>query len=627
MSPSSTGRGVVDTSASPYARLRPVPVSAVQLRAGFWRPRLDANARAGIPQMYQLLEEHGVVDNFRRLYGAKDVPRRGLLFSDSDIYKWMEAASFVLQSEEDARLREMLDGAIEAILPAQRADGYLNTYFVDERYHERYTRFATDHELYCAGHLFQAAIAHHRATGSTRLLDCALRFADHLCEVLPTIPGAFAGHPEIEMALVELFRETGQRRYLDLARMLLDATRFTELRQIEGHAVRALYFCCGGADYYAETGDPAFRASLDRQWESFTQTKVYITGGAGGRYTGESLGRPYELPNARAYAETCAAIASVFWNWRLLALDGDARYADLLERTLYNGFLAGVSLDGTRYFYVNPLSYDGQGEGDPWYPWARRGLYERQPWYDCTCCPPNVERMLASLPGYFYSTSDDGLWVHLYDNNELSWRLADGTPLRVTQETRYPWQGEVTFTITPAAPTEFTLHLRVPEWAEGARLSLNGQPLDVPLARGAYLPLRRVWQPGDRVDLALPMAPIVMASHPRLAENRGNVALVRGPLVYCLEAHDNPDCYVLDAVVPADASIAVEERPDLLGGVAVLRVAGAAPERLPASLYFPRPAARTALRPATLTAIPYYAWNNRGPCAMTVWMHDGTAVR
>ena len=348
---SHNNRGITHTSGSPYAQLTGIPIGAVRLRSnGFWQPWLQANAQGGIPQLYRLLEEHGVVNNFRRFHSEKDIPRAGMRFTDSDLYKWMEAASFVLQTQDVPGIRRLLDSAIDAVVPAQRDDGYLNTYYVGERYDKRYTHFDTDHELYCAGHLFQAAIAYHRATGDTKLLDCAQRFADHLCKVIPTIPGAFAGHPEIEMALVELYRETGQTRYLDLARHLLDASGFTDIEKIEGHAVRALYFCSGGADFYAETGDAAFLASLERQWENLTTSKVYITGGVGGRYLGESLGRGYELPNARAYAETCAAIANIFWNWRMLALEGETRFADLMERALYNGLLAGVSLDGANYF-------------------------------------------------------------------------------------------------------------------------------------------------------------------------------------------------------------------------------------------------------------------------------------
>lgn len=614
---------VVDTSRSPHARLRPVPIEAIRLMDGFWAPRLEANRRAAIPQMFRLLEEHGVLDNFRRVYGASDAPRRGLLFTDSDLYKWVEAASFALASGPDAEIERMLEEAIRVIVPAQREDGYLNTYYVDERYDQRYTRFETDHELYCAGHLFQAAIAHHRVTGDRTLLECALRFADHLCQVIPTIPGAFSGHPEIEMALVELYRETGRERYLELARHLLDASRFTELQKLEGHAVRALYFCCGGADYVAETGSRPFLESLERQWRNLVTAKIYITGGVGGRYVGESVGKDYELPNARAYAETCAAIGNIYFQWRMLTLTGEGRIADWLERTLYNGFLSGVSLDGTRYFYVNPLRYDGQGEGDPWYAWARRGLYERQPWYDCTCCPPNVERMLASLPGYFYSTSDDGLWVHLFDSNRLAWRLDDGTGLEVRQYTRYPWDGDVIVELTPERPVEFTLYLRVPGWTSNAAVAINGEPYGAVATPGSYLAIRRVWHASDRVRLTLDMRPTWWASHPRVAENRCAVALTRGPLVYCLEAHDNPGISILDVLASPGTPVTIQHHPDLLGGVTVLSFDARVPSRLPQALYFPwhqREEVNEGIAKVKLVAIPYYAWDNRGSCAMTVWM-------
>lgn len=630
MSPtlSRQARGVVDTSASPYARLKPVPIGAVRLRSGFWLPRLQANAQAAIPKLYELLEAHGVVDNFRRIYGASQAPRSGPLFTDSDLYKWLEAAAFALHAPDASALRTLIEDTVAAIAPAQRADGYLNTYYVDERYDQRYTRFESDHELYCAGHLIQAAIAYQRVVGPNQLMEVAQRFADHLCQVLPTLPGAFAGHPEIEMALVELYRETGQERYLHLARRLLDATHLADLQAIEGHAVRALYFACGGTDYVAETGDAAYRASLQRQWEDLVQTKLYLTGGVGGRREGESVGKAYELPNARAYAETCAAIANVFWNWRLLGLEGEGRYGDLLERTLYNGFLAGVSLEGasqtagTHYFYVNPMSYDGRPEGDPWYAWARQGLYERQPWYGCTCCPPNVQRLLASLPGYMYSTSEDGLWVHLYDNADLDWQLSDGTPLHVTQDTHYPWDGEIALGVNPAQAAEFTLHLRVPAWAAGASAGINGRPVPETLQPGSYLALRRLWRPGDRVQLSLPMPPMVLRSHPRYAENRGNLALQRGPLVYCVEANDNPGLDLLAAGLDPRASIAAVHRPELLGGVTVLTLPGLVALEPPDALYRPWQAGPGPSAPAQLTAIPYYAWNNRGPGAMTVWLAE-----
>jgi DUF1680 family protein len=619
---------VVATTKSPHAALRPVPVSAVRMEEGFWRPRIEANRTASIPHLLRLLEEHGVVDNFRRLHG-KRVERRGPLFTDSDLYKWMEAAAWTLQSEPDAEIRALLEGVIDDVLPAQGTDGYLNTWFVDERAGQRFTRLLSDHELYCAGHLFQAAVAHHRATGETRLLAAARQYADYLCERFgPDRIQEADGHPEVELALVELYRETGERRYLDLAGFFLRRQGFPDLTVMEGHAVRAGYFCCGGADYYAETGDLAFLTSLERQWRSLVETRLYLTGGMGGRYTGESLGAPYELPNERAYAETCAALANVFWNWRMLALGGEARFADLMERALYNGFLAGVSLSGTEYFYVNPLACSGQPEGDPWYPWARRGPAQRSEWHGCTCCPPNVQRMLASLPGYLYSTGRDGVWVHLYDNSTLRWRLEDGTPFALTQRTRYPWDGRVEIRFSPERPSSTALFLRIPAWCPEAVVRVNsGQPIGTP-APGSYLEIRREWRDGDRVEIDLAMPPTLLACDPRVPENRGSVALQRGPLVYCLEAIDHPGVDVYDVrlkIAPDGAPLgaAQEHHADLLGGVTVVRMAGAAPSESARQgpLYVPlRERAPLSLRDVAVTAVPYYAWANRGPSRMAVWM-------
>jgi len=360
-------QGVVDTSTSTHCRLHPVPIRAVRIEGGFWKPRIEANRCKGMPRLLELLEEHGVVDNFRRISGRRKVRRRGPLFTDSDLYKWMEGAALALQSREDPRLRDTLDHIIDDVLSAQGEDGYLNTYFVDERAGERFQRLETDHEFYCCGHLIQAAVAHYRATGQTKLLDGARRFADYLATVFgPNKRQGKSGHPELEMAMVELYRATGDRRYLDFAGFLLDQLGFTSLSGMEGHAVRAAYACCGAADYYAETGDRAYGEALERLWEDMVEGKIYITGGIGARYAGEAFGEPYELPNFRAYAETCAAIANIMWNWRMLLIAGEARFADLMENTLYNGFLSGVSLDGTRYFYVpSPVRKGGSGMTAP----------------------------------------------------------------------------------------------------------------------------------------------------------------------------------------------------------------------------------------------------------------------
>jgi hypothetical protein len=381
---------------SPYAKLRNVPVSAVRINDGFWAARRRTNVERSLPTMLRLLEEHGVVDNFRRLTGAKKVERKGPLYTDSDIYKWMEAAAYVLQSEERPELKAAFDRLAEEILAAQEPSGYLNTYYQDELKEKRFTEMHRGHELYCLGHLLQAAIAYYRATGGRKLLDGGIRFVEYLLrEFGPTRRALLAGHPEIEMALVELYRTTGEGRYLELAGYLLrgDGERlnltagqmvymfsgrpFTERTAMEGHAVRAGYASSGAADYYLETGEPAYRAALERLWADMTGRKMYITGGIGSRSAGESFGDPYELPNARAYTESCAAIANMMFNWRMLAATGEARFADVLEQALYNSANSGMSLDGTLYCYRNPLELSGSPEERI-----------RNPWYSTTCCPP-----------------------------------------------------------------------------------------------------------------------------------------------------------------------------------------------------------------------------------------------
>jgi len=575
---------------------------------------MEANRLKGIPRLLELLEEHGVVDNFRRISGRKKCDRRGPYFTDSDLYKWMEASAFVLQTTDDASIREKLDKIIDEVVAIQGKDGYLNTYFVDERADKRFSNLAAEHELYCAGHLFQAAVADYRATGQRKLLDAALRYADYLTTVFG--PGKLEqvdGHPEVEMALVELYRTTGERKYLDLSGFFTDLNKFSTLKTIEGHAVRAAYKCCGGVDYYAETGKTPYLEAAERLWADMVGGKLYITGGIGARHGGEAFGAPFELPNLSSYAETCAGIGSIMWSWRMLAVTGDARYADLIETTLYNGFLSGVSLTGTEYFYVNPLE--------------SRGGQKRQEWYGCTCCPPNVERMLASLPGYVYSTSPEGIWVHIFDNSELNWRLDNGRTVRVVQETRYPWEGKVTLTVSPESSAEFALFLRVPGWCAQPKVLVNGQPAGEARS-GAYCHVQRAWQAGDTVTLDLPMPIVAMTSDPRVYENRGRVALTRGPLVYCLESVDNKDVDVVSARLSIDPKTASDQitkahKADLLGGVTELTVPGSWLDYSATSgpLYRPaNPSGTPAVRTVRLRAVPYYAWANRGDSRMIVWI-------
>ncbi len=623
-----TSACVVDTSSSPFARLHPLPVNAVRLDGAFWGPRRQLAREVSLPLQYEYLERTGRLDNFRRAAGQQQGPFEGLYFNDSDVYKWLEAAAWFLATDPDPALDQLVDRVVADIAAAQQPDGYLDTYYILGNLNARWSELPRTHELYCAGHLFQAAVAHFRATGKTTLLDVARRFADCICDTFgPEASGrrpGTDGHPEIEMALVELARATGTRRYLEEALYFLNArgygyaggdeyrqdhTPFRELEGMVGHAVRAVYLAAGAADLYAETGDPTLRETLERLWADMATTKLYVTGGIGARYEGESFGQPYELPNERAYAETCAAIGNVMWNWRMLLLTGDARFADLLELALYNGVLAGYSLDGRAYFYVNPLAADGS--------------HRRQPWFTCACCPPNLARLLASLPGYFSSVSDQGIWVHLYAQGTADITLPGGQSVRLHQHTSYPWEGGIEVEVDGAG--EFSLFLRVPVWcADGASLHVNGQTATDP-APGRYVEVRRAWQPGDTVELSLPMPPRLLVSHPYVAENAGRVALVRGPLVYCVEQADHPGIELRDLVLPVDATISTEDRPDLLGGVVALRARACLVPPGPAwadTLYHTARGDQSSASAGEveLLAIPYYAWANREPGRMQVWL-------
>ena len=629
-----TQEGVIYLAHSLNARLHPVPIQAVHLGDGFWSARRSVTTERSLPTMLQLLEEHGAIDNFRRLSGRKNVPRKGPLYTDSDVYKWIEAAAWAIASNETSpadkeRLKSQVEGLSSDIVAAQEPSGYLNTYYQGDKAHLRFTELTRSHEDYCLGHLIQAGIAYYRATGSRRLLDPAIKFADYIVDNFgPTKRPFLTGHPELEMALVELYRTTGEGKYLEFARYLFSGVErdrlklkdsevhymfsgkpFTSRTEFEGHAVRALYASSGATDYFTETGDQAYKRTLDLLWTDLTTRKMYITGGVGSRSAGESFGDPYELPNGQAYAETCAAIANVMWNFRLLALTGNAAYADVLERTLYNGVNSGMSLSGNLYCYRNPLASSGEKL--------------RNPWYDTDCCPPNIERLFESLPGYFYATSRDGLYVTLYHNSEMDWRLEDGVGLKLKQTTNYPWNGDVRFTVEPAGNTEFTLHLRWPAWASSADVQVNGEPYPVHSQPGSYIPVARSWKRGDIVTLTLPTLPQPMVANPRVVEDYGHIAMQRGPLVYALEQIDQNGAALPDIFVRPTPQITVDNRKDLLGGVTILKVPGAVTERplVQEPLYQPlNIAINRTKRPLTLTFIPYYAMGNREPTPMEVWV-------
>ncbi len=619
-------RGVVSTTNSSFCKLKPIPIRAVQMRAGFWKSRMDTLATVILKKQMQEIRKSGVLDNFMRVYGKSDAEFRGFYFVDSDIYKWIEAASWALQTQDLPEIEKMINEAIDIIEPAQGDDGYLNTYFQKERAGKRWTDLEHMHELYCAGHLFQAAIAHHRSTGSDRLLNIACKYADYICEVFgPGKKETHPGHPEIEMGLIELYRETGLKRYLNMAGFFIDHIGGKDMRELLGHAVRALYFCCGMTDYYVETGDRAYPKALESLWKSMTETKMYVTGAVGGRVHTESFGREFELPNENCYAETCAAIASAFWNWRMLTINGEARFADLVELTLYNSIFSGISLDGEKYFYVNPHASSGRSTGDPWYSFDRSSASTRQTWFKCACCPPNLARIFASLSGYFYSTSNEGIWIHLYDNNTVNWRLPDGTKFVLSQRTNYPWDGKIEIEIFPEKEKEFSLFLRIPGWCRKASIMVNDELISGAIQAGSYYEIKRTWRKKSKVVLDMAMPPVLMISNPMVAENRCSVALKRGPIIYCFEGVDNPGIFVRQARLKVDSenpgkNLKTEFRPDLLGGVMVIRGEGMIPVENWGPLYRPFETNPVKTKPVVLKTIPYYAWDNRGVSEMSIWI-------
>lgn len=629
----------VDTTRSPHARLRTLPVNGVTFTGGLWAERQSVNRRITLPHGYRMLDHAGNLHDLRLAAGLASGAYRGPRYIDSDLYKWLEALPYEMLGRPDAALAHMQDEVIDLIRAAQTPEGYLNSYYQVAEPHNRWAFLDHGHELYCAGHLIQAAVAHYRCTGSTRLLDVARRFADHIDSLYgPGKAEGLCGHPEIEMALVELYRETRERRYLNLAGVFLDrrgygrlGTRLApggsayfcdhvpvrEASSLEGHAVRALYLVAGVTDVYIETGERALLDAVLRQWEDMTARKLFITGGLGPRHEGEAFGGPYEFTTDRSYCETCAAIASIFWNWRMLLVTGESRFADLIELTLYNGFLSGLSRDGTHFFYVNPL--------------LSRGGIERTAWYGCACCPPNIMRLLSTL-GHYVATADaSGLQVHQYAQALLTATPGTGQPVRLRMDTMYPWEGRVRITVEQTGDMPWALSLRVPAWCDAPPITLNGALLAVTRrgeghGSGGYAVIERTWQPGDSLTFTLNLTPQWIEPHPRVDAMRGSVAIRRGPVVYCVEQADQePGIDVQDIAVDAGAVLREHWRPDLLGGVMTLQFTGSALDLRAWDGLLYRPAQgyareRATGRLATITAIPYYAWANRGAGAMRVWI-------
>ncbi|HUI10404.1 MAG TPA: beta-L-arabinofuranosidase domain-containing protein [Bacteroidota bacterium] len=619
--------------------IRAVPFTAVQFDDGFWSRRIDVNRRVTIPHNFYECETTGRIDNFVFASGMKQGKHRGYQFDDSDIYKVIEGASYSLLAHPDRNLDRTIDSIIVYIAAAQEPDGYLYTprRLITPDYAppggaERWVGMKDgSHELYTAGHLYEAAAAHFAATGKKTLLDVALRNADLVCATFgPGRRQEVTDHQEIEIGLCKLYRVTGDEKYLRTAKWFLDErgdarghALLGEYAQddrpivdqpgAEGHAVRAAYMYAGMADVSALTGNGEFLPALDRFWRDVVSRKLYLTGGIGATGRNEGFSAPYALPNFSAYCETCASIALALWSQRMFLLKGDAQFVDVLERAMYNAILSGVSMEGDAFFYPNPLgSYHGA---------------QRSPWFACACCPPNVLRFVAGAGGYAYAVREGDIYVNLFASNRALVARSGGD-VTITQETRYPWEGTVRIRVDPAQGGDFALCIRIPGWATGtpvpgalyatldtargtAGFEVNGEAVTPPVRLG-YALIRRTWLKGDSVTVRFPMAIHRIIASDSVEDDRGKVALQRGPLVYCLEGADSPDGHVTDMVIPDTASLTAEFLPDLLGGVTVLRGRGYT-------------AARTlggdvvAGEARDFTAIPYYAWAHRGTCEMSVW--------
>ncbi len=645
-SPSSPRPPSPATSDYPF---KPVPFTAVHLDDVFWAPRIETNRAVTIPFAFQQCELSGRVDNFERaaraLHGEPLTNRKppGYPFDDTDLYKVIEGASYALSVHPDPSLDAYVDRMIAKIAAAQEPDGYLYTARTIDPAHphpwagkERWELERDDsHELYDLGHLFEAATAHYQATGKRSLLDVAVKAANLLVNTFgPGKRSIWPGHQITEMGLAKLYRVTGDERYLTLAKFMLDErgpdsggktnprgltynqaqARVVDQTEPVGHAVRAVYMYSGMADVAAMTGDGAYTHAIDTIWQNTVGRKLYITGGIGASGSGEAFGKPYELPNMTAYNETCASVGMDFWNERLFLLHGGAKYVDIMERTLYNGLLSGVSLDGKTFFYPNPLESNGQ--------------HTRSPWFGVACCPGNITRFLASVPGYLYATRGDTIYVNLFAAGTADIDTTGGHKVKIVQNTRYPWDGAVKMTAAPDAPRAFTIAVRIPGWARNepvpgdlyrfldrisqpAAIKVNGKTTRAAPDNG-YVTLTRTWKAGDVVDLMLPMPVRRVIANEQVEADRDRVALQRGPIVYAAEWVDNLDGRVRNLVLPDTSRLSAEFRPDLLRGVEVVKGEAFGLSR--------DAAGKVVKRRQPFLAIPYATWANRGAGQMIVWI-------
>lgn len=654
--------------------IRGLALEEARITGGFWARKVDMVSREMLPYQWLALndevpgaEPSHAVENFRIAAGESRGEFQGTIWQDSDVAKWIEAASYSLSHHPDRTLEAKVDEIVRLIAKAQRPDGYINTYFIVVAPGKRWQDLAWGHELYCAGHLIEAAVAHdaHRraspnaAKRESKLLDVARRYADCIDSVFGPEEGkirGYCGHPEIELALYRLHAATGEVRYRNLATFFveergrnpgyfdgkvplgfdiprtksfsrdyfLNHERARAQADATGHSVRAAYLYAAMADEYAATGDEELLRALRTLWDSVVSRRMYVTGGIGSQAQGERFTSDYDLPSDTAYAETCASIGLAFWAARMSGIEGDSRYADVLERVIYNGALSGVSLDGKRYFYVNPL------EVVPSVIACRQDhdhvKGQRVQWFGCSCCPPNIARLVASIASYVYGCSSDELWVHHYAESESESQVS-GTRLRVSQRTDYPWSGSIYLFVDPEREAEFSLKLRIPAWCRSFACSINGRKAETAEVSKGYLSIRRSWKPGDRVELDLAMEPSVIRADARIPELAGKLAVQRGPLVYCAESLDNGEgLHAL--VIDRKGELRVEHDPSLMGGTVLIEAEGfredlrsMATRRTSALPY--EDAGESRLSPTLIKLVPYHQWGNRAPGGeMRVWLRS-----
>lgn len=632
----------------------------VKINGGFWGDRQVVNRDRTIPAIYHQLEITGRTDAWH-VHGEND-PRHDHRvvhkFWDSDLGKWLEAVGYSLLNHPDPALEQQADEVIRRIEAGQLPDGYLNSYFTVIEPDQKWRNLRDWHELYDAGHLIESAVAYYQATGKRTLLDVLSRYVDHFDKLLGPNEGqkhGYCGHPEVELALVKLYRETGEQRYLNLAKYFVDergqqpnffdieaqergddptkfwATTyrycqahvpFREQTTATGHSVRAAYLYTGVAGVAKETGDASLLDTSRKIWEDLTSHQMYITGGLGPAHANEGFTFGYDLPNETAYAETCASISLVFWAKSMFDIDPDSRYTDVMERALYNGVLSGVSYEGSQFFYANPLaSYPYVNPHDHFSGINTEKHYRRKDWYDCPCCPPNLARVVADIGEYFTSHSDDTVYIHLYNPSSARISLAGGD-VQIDQQTNYPWAGDVNFTVQVEHPTSFTLALRIPGWCKDFSLTLNGSAVDAQVVNG-YAQINRQWNSGDSVGLSLAMPVERIAAHPNVRHDAGCIALQRGPVIYCLEEADN-GANLANVSIPRNTPLSAEFDANLFGGMSV--ITGQAIRNEPVEwsngLYAPQSSLKYDNTPISFKAIPYAFWANREPGEMRVWIRE-----